>query len=436
METFVTKFAESKFMKWLEKISMKISASPAFSSIASGMMGTMGLIMVGAVVQVGLAIASIFGLDSTGTVYTTIYAVYEVTMGIFGLFNAFNLAYTYAKRLKLPAINAGFISMVCFILVCSPLQTVTLEDGSTFRAINAGNLGTTSLFVAIIIALLSVRITKFTTDHNWTIKMPDAVPEGVMNSFNSIIPALINIAIWYGISVFLSSISGGALTLSTLIIYILSIPVNALLSPVGMLVCIILMQLLWFFGIHGASVIYAVMLPVMITAYTTNAELAAQGLPLVFSFIFLMGGNGILGGAGNTLPLVIMGCRSKSKTIKAISKASLPAGIFQINEPIIFGFPIMYNPILLIPFILAPTVTALLMWAGYNTILALPQVLIMATLPICAGELMSSLSIINPLFTLLVLFPVNFIIWYPFFKVYEKKMVAQEAAEEAASAEK
>lgn len=434
MEAFVNKIAESKFMKWLEKVSMKISASPAFSSISSGMMGTMGLIMVGAVIQVGLAIATLCGLDSTGTVYTTIYTVYEATMGMLGLFTVFNLAYTYAKKLKMAPVNAGFIAMVCFILVCSPLQTVTLEDGSTFRAINVGNLGSMSLFVAIIIGLLSVRISKFATDHNWTIKMPDVVPEGVLNSFNSIIPALINIALWYGISVFLSSISGGALTLSTLIIYILSIPVNALLSPIGIVVCIVLMQLFWFFGIHGASVIYAVMLTPMIAAYATNAELAAQGLPLVFSFIFLMGGNGILGGAGNTLPLVIMGCRSKSKTIKAISKASLPAGIFNINEPVIFGFPIMYNPILLIPFVLAPTVSALLLWAGYSTILAYPQVLIMTTLPVFVGELMGSLSIINPLFTLILLVPVNFLIWYPFFKVYEKKMVAQEAEEEAAAA--
>lgn len=428
MEAFVTKIAESKFMKWLEKVSMKVSGSPVFSSIAGGMMGTMGLIMVGAVIQIGLALATYCGLDPQGTVYTTIYTVYEMTMGSLGMFNAFQLAYTYAKRLKMAPLNAGFTSMVCFLLVCSPLQTVTLEDGSTARMINAGNLGTTALFVAILIAIFSVKITKFAQDHNWTIKMPDVVPEGMLNSFNSIIPTLLNITLWYGISVFLSTISGGALNLSTLIIYILSIPVNALVSPIGMLVCIVLMNLLWFFGIHGASVIYAVMIPVMITAYSTNAELAAQGLPLAFSFIFLMGGNGILGGAGNTLPLVIMGCRSKSETIKSISKASLPAGLFSINEPVIFGFPIMYNAILLIPFILAPVVSAILLWIGYSTILAYPQVLIMTTMPIFVGEMMSSLSIINPLFTLIVLFPVNFIIWYPFFKVYEAKMVAEEAA--------
>lgn len=107
------------------------------------------------------------------------------------------------------------------------------------------------MFVAIIVGLCSVAISKFVIDHNWTIKLPDVVPEGIAHSFNAIIPMSVNIIVWYGISLIISAVSGGALTLSSLITLILSVPVNFLTSTPGMFVVIALAQLCWFFGIHG-----------------------------------------------------------------------------------------------------------------------------------------------------------------------------------------
>lgn len=432
MEKFVNKLAESKFMKVLEKVSYKLSASPAFSSLSGCMSGMMALIMIGAVVQIILTFGTTFlELDSSGEFYTTLYAIYQITMGSLGLFMAFNLAYTYARKLKMNGVQSGFTSMICFILVCAPIQSVTANGTDFYNAISIDSLGTTGLFVALIIGLASVRVTKFAVDHKWTIRMPDIVPEGILVSFNSLIPSAINIAIWYGLATALDIVSQGLLTLPNLIMYLLSIPLGYLLSPLGMLVIIAIGQVFWFFGIHGNGVVFiAIMVPFM-AAYTTNAELAAQGSALVFNAVFLFYGVSFLGGAGNTLPLVTMGLRSKSETIKTVSKAALPAGVFNINEPVIFGYPIMFNPIMLIPFVLCPVVCALLYW-GVCVIglIALPQVLVLTTLPVLISEFITTLSWRNVVFAI-VLFPMCWLIYYPFFKIYEKQMIAQETAEAA-----
>ena len=138
MENFVNKLAESKFMKGLEKLSDKLSASPAFSSISGGMGGTMGLIMLGAIVQVILAIGTnFFGLETTSTFYTKFYAIYQMSMGSMGLFMTFNIAYTYSRKLKMNGVQAGFTAMLCYFLVCAPIQVASADGGaSTFNAIS------------------------------------------------------------------------------------------------------------------------------------------------------------------------------------------------------------------------------------------------------------------------------------------------------------
>ena len=433
MENFVNKIAESKFMKALEKLSDKLTNSPAFSSISGGMGSTMGLIMIGAVVQIILALGTnFFGLDANGEFYKRFYAIYQMSMGCMGLFMTFNIAYTYARKFKMNGVQAGFTAMICFFLVCTPIQSASVDGTTYFNAINIDNLGSTGMFVGLLIGLFSVRISKFVTDKNWIIRMPDVVPEGILASFNGIIPTAANLLVWYGLATILSVVSNGALTLPTLIMYVLSIPLNVLVSTPGMIVIIAIAQLFWFLGLHGTGVVFTVIMVPWMTAYMTNAELAAAGQPLVYSATFLLMGQACLGGSGNTLPLTIMGLRSKSKTIKAVSKAAFPAGLFGINEPAIFGYPIMYNAIFFIPFVLCPVVCAILYALAFHFgIIALPQVLLMTTLPVFVQQYLQTFDWRNVVFAI-ALFPICWLIWYPFFKVYEKKMIEQEAAEEAA----
>lgn len=436
----VERFAESAFMKKLQVGSQKLASNEIFSTISGGMMGGMGLIMIGAVIQIVCAVGStFFGWDPSSASYQAFYLPYKLTMGMMGFFMCFSMANNFAKRKKLNQMQSVITALVCYILVVSPpvSASVVAADGtigSAFDALDLGKLGTGGMFVAIIVGLCSVAISKFVIDHNWTIKLPDVVPEGIAHSFNAIIPMGVNIIVWYGISMIISAVSGGALTLATLITLILSVPVNFLTSTPGMFVVLAIAQLCWFFGIHGTTVIFTVLMVPYITAYTTNAQLAAAGLPLQFFPVFLMCGNGVMGGAGNTMPFSLMGLKSKSKRIQAVSKASFVPGLFGINEPAIFGYPIMYNGILLIPFMLCPLVCSALALIAWNLhLMAYPQVLMMTTLPVVFSTFITTMDWRNVVYALLM-FPVCWLIWRPFFKIYEKQCIEEEQALEAAEA--
>ena len=439
MTALVNKLAESKFMKWLQKLSVKMSQNDVFSSLTGGMGSTMALILIGAVCQIICALGGmIAGWQAGDVIYDAIYLPYKVTMGMMGFFMCFSLAYTYAKKKKQNPVQSGFTALICYILVVAPPISAVragVEGASPFDAMDIAALGSGGIFVAILIAFISVQITKFAVDHNWIIKLPDSVPEGIMGGFNATIPAGIKIIFWYGLSLIISSVSGGTQTLNGLINTILAYPLAVLVNPVGMLVLIALGQIFWFFGIHGSAIIFPLLLIPLITAYSTNAALAAQGAPLVFSATFLYMANGRLGGAGNTLPLTVMGLKSKSKQISAVCKAEIGPSLFGINEPLTFGFPLMYNPIMLIPFVLAPVIDALLLWAAYAlNLIAMPQVLILSLMPLGFAEFLQTLDWRNIVFTA-VLFPVNWVIYYPFYKIYEKQCIANEQAAEAAEAQ-
>ena len=135
------RFAESRFMKYLESISMKLSGSPAFSAISNGMGGTMGLVMIGAIVQIICVVGTTFlGLDATGKLYQTLYRPYQWTMGAMALYMAFNMAYTYAKNLKLNGVQSGFTSLICYFLVSCPLMSVQVGE-TAMTVVNFDNFG-------------------------------------------------------------------------------------------------------------------------------------------------------------------------------------------------------------------------------------------------------------------------------------------------------
>ena len=431
----IDKIVESKFMKSLQKLSEKLVCNKAFQAITAGMSGLMSIILIGAFAQiVAVALDLIFKIGSDSQLYQIIYMVYTVTMGFAGMFATFGIAYNYAKSYKLDQVQAGFVALICFFLVCAPITQLTAADGSSVAAVLADNLGASSLFVAILIGIFTVKVSAFIKKRNLSIKLPDAVPAGVAGSFSILVPAGVNILIWYGIATVLNVLTQGALSLPLLIAYVLSIPLKYLVSVPGICVLVVIQALCWFFGIHGAMVVWIAMLPIMMEVYATNSALHAAGQAMVFSPILLLGVSSSMGGTGNTLPLVVMALKSKSKQLRAVSKAALVPGLFVINEPVTFGFPIMYNPILLVPYILAPITLTLVYYLAYKfQLIGIPYNLIMTCVPIGVGSYISSFDWRNVVMELLS-FPIAFIVWYPFYKVYEAQLVKKEqAAEEAAN---
>lgn len=403
----------------LQEWGQKVGSNKFISALTAGMMSTMAPIMIGAICQILNAIGTNFGLwTAADAVYGYINAPYNYTMNMLGIWVTVSIAYNYAKNLKMKtplahAIDAGII----FLLTCAPLG----ESG-----MSVSFLGSTGMFVGFIVAGGVVRIEKFCSDKNLRIPMPDVCPPSLVSAFASIIPLALDVLVFYGLHLVITIVTNGALSFPILLNAILMGPLSMLFSVPGMFVLNGIAALLWCFGIHGTMIVYPILMADMITAASTNAALHAAGEPLQFFPSLLFAGAALLGGTGNTWPLCLMGLRAKSEQIRAVSKVSVVPGWFGINEPVTFGMPIMYNPILCIPYVLNVLVVTALYLFAYKTGIIIPAYIsIQALLPIGIGAYLGTLNIMNLVWCYLMIIPVG-LIWYPFFKVYDNQLYAKE----------
>lgn len=429
------KIFESKFMIKLQEFGQALGRNKFLAALQASMMSLMGIIMVGAISQIICSVSDekMFNLfSSTSKIYSIIYLPYQFTMNTLSLWVVAFFAYNYAKNLKMksPIMNA-IDALVCFLLVAGAI--ITSKTGTT--SIDMTYLGAQGMFIGFLVVFISVHIEKFCADKDIRIKMPDVVPPFLQDGFSAILPLLFSAIFFLVISSVVSSATGGAYNVCSGFMKVLGYPLGALTSVPGMFILGILAALLWCFGIHGSMVVGTILIPLMIQAAVTNGQLHAAGKPLVFYPVILWSAICICGGTGNTLPLALFGLRSKSKQISAVSKISAVPGWFGINEPMTFGMPIMYNPILCIPYILNIPIVMLITLIGYKVGFLQPAwITIMALLPMGFGSYLGTLRWQNAIWDYLMIIP-SAIVWYPFFKIYEKQLVAKEAAALAAEQE-
>jgi len=429
------KMFESKFMIKLQDFGQSIGKNKFLASLQAAMMSLMGIIMVGAISQILCALGgdTMFKLFSAKSqIYATLYLPYQFTMNCLSLWVVVLLAFHYAKNLKMksPIMNA-IDALVCFLLVSGTL--ITNKAGAT--GIDMTYLGAQGMFIGFLVVFISVQIEKFCADKDIRIKMPDVVPPFLQDGFSAILPLLFSTIFFLVVSTAVSSGTGGAYNVASGFMALLGKPLTALTSVPGMFILCLFATLLWCFGIHGTMIIVPIIMPLAIQAAVANGALHAAGKPLVFYPVALFGAMAICGGTGNTLPLVLLGLRSKSKQISAISKISAAPGWFGINEPVTFGMPIMYNPILCIPYILNVPVVMLCTLIAYKVGFLQPAwISIMAMLPMGFGAYLSTLRWQNAIWDYIMVIPAA-IVWYPFFKIYEKQLIEKEAAALAAEQE-
>lgn len=429
------KLFDSPIMVSLQNFGQKLGSNKFLSSLQAAMMSLMGIIMVGAISQIAVSVLGpsmlkLFTADSQ--IYSIIYLPYQFTMNSLSLWVVAFFAFNYAKALKMksPIMNA-VDALVCFLLVAGALVVTT--TGTT--AIDMSYLGAQGMFVGFLVVFVSIHIEKFCADKNIRIKMPDVVPPFLQDGFSSILPLLFSAVFFLIVSFVVATTTKGAYTIPSGFMALLSKPLNALTSVPGMFILCFLATLLWCFGIHGTMIVIPIIMPLMIQAASTNAALHAAGQPLVFFPVALFGAIAIAGGTGNTLPLALMGLRSKSKQISAVAKISAVPGWFGINEPMTFGMPIMYNPILCIPYVLNVPIVMLITYLGYRFGFLQPQwIAINALLPMGFASYLSTLRWQNAIWDYLMLIP-SAIVWFPFFKIYERQLVKKEAEALAAEAE-
>lgn len=424
---------ESKPMQKLQEFGGKMQANKVCSAITGGMMGVMSMILAGAVFMVIATLLNLAGfVQTTDTIYQWLITPYNMTMNILSVAVAFSVGYAYSKNLELTGTMAnGIVTMVLFLLVAAPMQTVTLagDAGTTMTVLNTSFLGGTGLFTALILPIISVRIIKFCQDKHITLSMPDSVPQFLQDSFAALVPLVINIILWHGLNTICETFM--TVTLPAAIMGLLAVPLGALVNGPAIILLIVICMLLWSVGIHGTGVVYTVLLPILIQATATNADLVASGQAPVFAPVFLFGVIATCGGTGNMLPLAIMCTRAKSEQLRAVGKAGLVPAIFNISEPMAFGVPVMYNPLIAIPFVINVIITVLIVWGVYALgFFQPPYILIMTALPIFLANFANSMAWQN-LFIIPIAFIVGWVVYYPFFKMYDKQLLEQEQGSEA-----
>lgn len=429
------KMFESPFFVKLQEWGGKVQSNKVISAISNGMMSIMSLVIAGAAFMILATLLDIAGvLETTDQVYHWLCVPYNMTMGLISLPIAFAVGYSYSKNLGMKgALANGLVTMVLFLMVAAPVQSVDV-NGSATNMIPTSFLGGPGIFVAMFLPIISVRIIKFCKDKNATIKMPGSIPPYLVDSFANIIPLVICLILWQGLSVLCQVAMGGA-TLPALIMGILGIPLSGLTSIPGMFVLLAISMLCWGLGLHGQGIVSVVTLPAMMAAYGTNAELVAAGQATEFAPIFLFMSATAAGGAGNMLSLAACCLRAKSERLRAVGKAGVVPAIFNISEPMIFGTPVMYNPIIAIPMVLNSLLCMGLIYVGFAVgFFQNPYILMLTPLPVGLATFLSSMAWQN-IFIPVLCFVVGVVCFWPFVRMYDKQCLADEqAANEQAAA--
>jgi PTS system cellobiose-specific IIC component len=260
------------------------------------------------------------------------------TFGILSVVACITIAYELGRRLEQEAIVSASMAAVIFLLLQIDQQTLALQMDA---------LGSAGLFTAIVIALVIVRVQKFFTDRNLVIRMPANVPAVVSQSFVSLVPLLVLVAAFWTIRFVLG------LDINRLVQSAFQPLVFALNTLPGILIYALVVTMLWSVGINGDNAVDAVVAPIFLQYLSANVAALNAGTPLPYATAYGFFTTFVnVGGTGATIALALVLWNSKEPGYRKISRLSLPTQIFQINEPIFFGLPIVLTPLFMIPYVL------------------------------------------------------------------------------------
>ncbi|VJO15854.1 lichenan permease iic component (pts system lichenan-specific eiiccomponent) (eiic-lic) [Streptococcus pneumoniae] len=356
---------EKLLQEKLLPVAARLGNNKALVSIRDGITLTIPLLLIGSLLMV-IASFPIPGWEKyLGDIGVADYLWKGVdsSFGLLGLVASFGIAYFMARQYKVDGIPAGIVSLSSFITV-TPF--ITGEAGAGMPTAFMASKG---LFVAMILGLINGYIYQWFINHNIQIKMPDGVPPAVSKSFSAIIPGAVTIVGWLIVYATLDKLS--LPNLHEIAQVVLGGPLGLLGNNViGLLILIFLNSSFWFVGLHGGNVVNAVMKPLWLANLDANkvAYQTGETLPNIFTSVF-MDNFVFIGGGGATIGLVLaLGYlahkKKASKQLKTLAPITVIPGLFNINEPAMFGVPIVLNILLLVPFILAPMFNLLVAWGA------------------------------------------------------------------------
>ncbi|WP_308557925.1 PTS sugar transporter subunit IIC [uncultured Lactobacillus sp.] len=428
--------------KHIMPVAAKIGSFKPLIAVRDGIAMAMPLIIVGSLFMIinafpapgwtdwlnktavhGTSIAQILGKITNGS------------FGIMGLIAAFGIAWSYANQHKTDGVSAGIISASVFFILTSSIMS---GDKVPVEGFPYAYLGSRGLFVAIIFGLISGWIFQWFINHNIQIKMPATVPPAVSKSFSALIPGAVIIAI-AGCVYWLFTWAGWG-NIHDVIMNILAKPLGALGDTLGgTIVSIILLSLFWFVGIHGGNVVNTAMQPIWLMQTDANRVLNQAGhldlahgghiitQPFIDNFVYM-------GGGGATIGLVLcigylVWRKRASKQNQVLAPLTIVPGLFNINEPTMFGLPVVMNLLLIIPFMIAPIVNAITTYLAMNFGLVplCNGTVIPWTMPPIISGFLATGSIAGSILQIINII-LDILIYLPFISALNKRQIVEEEA--------
>ncbi|AYG99513.1 PTS sugar transporter subunit IIC [Pectobacterium parmentieri] len=342
---------------------------------------------------------------------------YYLSMGVMTFFISVGIGASLGKHYKLDPIMTGLLALMAFLLVAAPYHD---------KQISTQYFSGEGIFTAILTAIYAGEVYAWLKKRNITIRLPKEVPTGVARSFEILIPVLVIVATLHPFNLFIQSATG--MIIPEAIMHLLAPLISASDSLPAILISVFICQILWFAGIHGALIVTGIMNPFWMTNLALNQAALSAGAPL--PHIYLQGFWDhylLIGGVGSTLPLAFLLLRSRAVHLRTIGRMGVVPSFFNINEPILFGAPIIMNPLLFLPFIFVPMVNAVIAYTA-TKLGWIAQVVSLTpwTTPAPIGASWAANWAFSPVIMCLLCMVMSAAMYYPFLKVYERTLLKQE----------
>jgi PTS system cellobiose-specific IIC component len=345
------------------------------------------------------------------------------TMSIMTVFVVFGIGYYLSKSYEVEGIFGGAIALASF-LILTPFF-VTTDGGETVsNVLSLDRLGAKGMFLGMIAAFIAAELYSRFSLRGWQIKMPDSVPPAVSKSFAALIPGILTLTIFLAVNAIVTGFF--KVNLHDVIYTVIQAPLVGLGASLGAtVIAVFFIQILWFFGLHGQVLVNSVMDPIWNTLSLENLDAfkAGQDVPHIITKAFMETFTVGLGGSGMTLAVVIiMAFFLKKKVYNDVGRLALGAGVFNVNEPVIFGLPIVMNATILIPWVIAPIIVTVFNYTvmSLGIVPAPTGVSVPWTVPVFFSGMLATSSIVGGILQLIDMVIVA-VIWYPFLLVLDKQ---------------
>ncbi|WP_288550658.1 PTS cellobiose transporter subunit IIC [uncultured Brachyspira sp.] len=435
-------FIESKILP----IAGKIASNRYLNAIRDGFVFAMPFLIVGSFI---LLILNLPFTDKNNFLYMEWYdnlmkafkgdlvQPFYVSMGIMSLFVAYGIGYSLSGHYNLNSITGGFLSLFSFLLVSAKVEYVPIVEAVSKSFLVAPNtsipvmdvrfMDAKGLFVAIIFGIVSIEIFRFLVHKKLIITLPESVPPAIAKSFELLIPVAVVIVLFQALNIIIQKKL--IMMIPELVMKIFEPLLHVSDSLPSIIILLLVIHILWFAGLHGTNIVDAIVKAITLSNLAINQAALQAGEPVtkIFaggffdSYVFM-------GGVGTTLGLAIAMVRSKNEHIKSIGKLSIVPAVFNINEPIMFGAPVVMNPVLMIPFIALPIINATIAWifTKLNIIGHIVSLVPWTTPGPLAALLATNLNVGSMILSLVLIFT-SYLAYIPFLKAYEISLEKEEA---------